>query len=285
MVITEPRVGTARTTLLLAAVLVAFAANSLITRHVVGDGLLDAALLSAVRFIAGAVALVGIALARRERPVVGRANLLPALWLGCYAACISIGYLYIGAAAGTFVFYAAVLLTLLAHEIVTRAAVPPRRMLGAAVALAGVALLAWDALGTVTALGVLLLAATGIAWGLYTAAGRTVADPRVATTGHFVVVAVAALPVAGVTAATGVAVSVPGLVWGVAMGAGTTALAYVAWYAAQRSVSATMAGTVQLAIPVLTAVGAVLLLGEPLSPILVVAAALVCCGMAWGASR
>jgi len=80
---------------------------------VVGKDLLDAGLLSRVRFIAGAAALLGLSLPRSERPVVGRANLLPALWLGVYAVCISYGYLHIGAA-GTFVFYASVLLTLVA---------------------------------------------------------------------------------------------------------------------------------------------------------------------------
>ncbi len=106
--------GRRSTGVLLPLVLVAFAANSLITRHVVGKDLLDARLLSRVRFIAGAAALLGLSLARSERPVVGRANLLPALWLGVYAVCISYGYLHIGAAAGTFVFYASVLLTLVA---------------------------------------------------------------------------------------------------------------------------------------------------------------------------
>jgi drug/metabolite transporter (DMT)-like permease len=43
--------------------------------------------------------------------------------------------------------------------------------------------------------------------------------------------------------------------------------------------SATTAGTVQLVIPILTAPGAVALLGEPLSAALFVAAALVAAGM------
>jgi drug/metabolite transporter (DMT)-like permease len=59
------------------------------------------------------------------------------------------------------------------------------------------------------------------------------------------------------------------------MGAGTTAFAYVAWYACQQSLSATSAGAVQLVIPVLTAAGAALLLGEQLTVRLVVCAALV----------
>jgi drug/metabolite transporter (DMT)-like permease len=278
-----PRSATTRAALpvavLLPFVLVSFAANSLITRYVVTSGLLDAGLLSAVRFVAGAVALVGLALALRERPVVTRANLVPALWLGTYALCISYGYRYIGAAAGTFVFYAMVLVTLMAYDRATGVAVPWRRALGAVVSLAGVAVLAWGSVGTVTVLGVVLLAVTGVSWGLYTAAGRGTADPRVATTGHFVVLAAVALLPAVAGTAFGLRITTAGLVWAVVMGAGTTALAYAAWYACQRAMSGTTAGTAQLAIPVLTTVGAVLLLGERLSPALLVAAVLVGTGM------
>lgn len=272
----------ARVVVLLPFVLVSFAANSLITRYVVGNGLLDAGLLSAVRFVAGAAALVVIALARRERPVPRRGDLLPALFLGVYAVCISYGYRYIGAAAGTFVFYASVLLTLMAHDRVGGSGLPRRLVIGAVVSLTGVAVLAWGSIGTATVVGVGLLAVTGVAWGLYTAAGRTADDPRVATTSHFVVVAaVAVLPgIAGVAA--GFRVTGAGLGWGLAMGVGTTALAYVAWYACQRSLSGTAAGSVQLGVPVVTAAGAVLLLGERLSPALLVAAVLVGAGLLLG---
>lgn len=271
-----------RVVVLLPFVLVSFAANSLITRYVVGNGLLDAGLLSAARFIAGAVALVVIALVRRERPVPRRADLLPALFLGVYAVCISYGYRYIGAAAGTFVFYASVLLTLMARDWVGGSGFSRRIVVGAVVSLTGVAVLAWGSIGTATVVGVGLLAATGIAWGLYTAAGRTADDPRVATTGHFVVVAaVAVIPGVGGVAA-GLRMTGAGLAWGLVMGVGTTALAYVAWYACQRSLSGTAAGSVQLGVPVLTAAGAVLLLGEGLSPALLVAAVLVGAGLLLG---
>ena len=266
------------TPLLLVFVLVSFSANSLITRHVVARGLLDAGLLSAVRFVAGAVALAGIAVARRERIVVGRANLLPAFWLGVYAVCISYGYRHIGAAAGTFVFYATVLLTLVMWDVLHGDAIPARRAAGAVISLAGIAVLASGSIRTVTVLGVLLLAVTGAAWGLYTAAGRTQGDPRVATTGHFVVLAAVLVLPATAGISLGLHVTAAGLAWAIAMGAGTTALAYVAWYACQRSLSGTTAGAVQLIIPVLTAAGAALLLGEQLTVRLAVCAALVAAG-------
>ena len=265
--------------LLLPFVLVAFAANSLITRYVAAEHLLDAGLLSAVRFLAGAVALVAVALARRERLVVGRPNLRPALWLGIYAICISYGYRHIGAAAGTFVFYASVLLTLVANDLARRLPVPRRRGLGAAVSLAGIGVLASGSVGTVTLPGIVLLVATGVAWGLYTAAGRTSVDPRVATTGHFVVLAAVLVLPAAAGVAAGLHTTALGITLATVMGAGTTAFAYVAWYACQRSLSGTTAGSVQLVIPVLTTVGAVLLLGEPLTAALLVAAVLVGSGM------
>jgi drug/metabolite transporter (DMT)-like permease len=76
-----------------------------------------------------------------------------------------------------------------------------------------------------------LLAATGAAWGHYTAAGRGAGD-------------------AAVGFGTGLQTSAAGLAWAVVMGAGTTAFAYVAWYACQRALTGAQAGLVQLAIPV-----------------------------------
>ena len=267
------------TGLLLPFVLVSFAANSLITRYVVRDDLLDAGLLTAVRFLAGAAVLVLLAALRRERLRIGRDNLLPSLALGVYALCISYGYLHIGAAAGTFVFYTAVLLTLVADDRRTVTALPVRRLIGAAVALLGVAVLAASSVATVTPLGVGLLGVTGVAWGLYTVAGRGAADPRIANTGHFALLAVVLLLPAVAGAAVGLRVTGEGLAWAAVMGGGTTAFAYVAWYACQRVLTGAQAGLVQLVIPVLTAAGAVLLLDEPVSVRLLVAAGLVGTGM------
>ena len=145
--------------------------------------------------------------------------------------------------------------------------------------LLGIGVLASGSSGTVTLLGVVLLAATGVARGLYTAAGRATADPRVATTGHFLVLAAVLLVPTVVGASAGLRATGSGLAWAAGMGAGTTASAYVAWYACQRSLSGAAAGTVQLVIPVITAIGAVVLLGEVLSPRLLLAAALVLGGM------
>lgn len=255
-----------RLPLLLAFVLLAFAANSLITRHVVTAGLADPGLLTGVRVLAAAAALLAVALLRDGRVArPGRAALLPTLALGVYAVCISYGYVLIGAAAGTFVFYAAVMVTLVGSDVVRRTPVPTRRRVGAAVSLLGI--------------GVLLLALTGVAWGVYTALGRTAGDPRLATTANFALLALVVVVPTAAGAAGGLTLTGAGLAWGVLMGAGTTAFAYVAWYVCQRALTGTAAGTTQLVIPVVTTLGAVLLLGERLSWTLLVAAVLVGAGL------
>ena len=268
-----------RLPLLLTFVLLAFAANSLITRYVVAADLLDPGLLTGVRVLAGAVALGVVVLVRRERVVPTRAAVLPTVALGAYALCISYGYRFIGAAAGTFVFYATVMLTLVASDLRSGTPVPPRRRVGAVVSLLGIAVLTLGRAELVTALGVLLLALTGAAWGVYTAAGRRPGDPRLATTVNFWLLGAVLAPPTLVGAAAGLHVTAAGLVWAVVMGAGTTAFAYVAWYACQRSLTGTAAGSAQLLIPVLTTAGAVLLLGERLSWTLLVAAVLVVAGL------
>jgi len=269
----------ARLALLLGFVLVSFAANSLITRHVVAAELLDPGLLSAVRVVAAALALLVFTLVRGGRVVVGRRNVMPTLALGAYAVCISYGYRFIGAAAGTFIFYAVVMLTLLGWDLVRRVPLAPRRRLGALVSLAGITVLTSGRVGAVTVTGVLLLALTGAAWGAYTAAGRAAGDPTTATAGNFVLLAVAMLPAGLIGWSAGLRVSTPGLLWAMGMGAGTTAFAYVAWYACQRSMTGTAAGSAQLVIPVITTFGAVALLGERMSWALVAAALLVAAGM------
>lgn len=270
--------------MLLPFVLACFTANSLITRHVVSEGLLDAGLLTVIRFVAGALALLALTASRRERPVVGRANLVPALWLGVYGVFNAYGFRALGAAPGTFVFYATVLLTLVANDVVRSVAVPRRRALGAGVSLVGIGVLASADSGSVSLRGVVLLAASGAAWGLYTAAGRE-GDPRRTTTGHFLLLAAVLAGPGAVGAASGLHMTLAGVLWAVALGAGTTAFGYVAWYACQRMLSGTAAGSVQLLIPILTAGGAVLLLDEMLTARLLVAGAFVGAGLVLGRTR
>jgi drug/metabolite transporter (DMT)-like permease len=94
--------------------------------------------------------------------------------------------------------------------------------------------------------------------------GRAAGDPTQVTAGNFlratpmaVVLALLALPWASVDA--------HGALLALASGALTSGVGYAIWYAALPALSATRAATLQLSVPVITALGAVLLLSEPLT--------------------
>ncbi|SRR5581483_1822679 len=272
----------------LAFVLLSFALNSVVTRLVVGGGLLDPGLATVARFVAGALMLALVALARGRprdaRP--GRRSVAPALWLGAYALLISYGYAHIGAAAGTFVFYALVLATMTAGgALMDRKAPPWRAIAGGLLALAGVGVLALGRLAGTTPLGVALLAGTGVAWGAYSLHGRRQPDAFAFSAGNFALLALALLPLGGALLAAGAAWTARGALLAIAMGALTTALAYVAWYRLLPAIPSAQAATYQMLIPVLAAGIAVAALGEPLSWRFALAAALVLGGMALAGLR
>jgi len=124
----------------------------------------------------------------------------------------------------------------------------------------------------------------GVAWGVYSLLGQGVADPLGATAGNFLravpLVLLVSLLFFGDFQATGTGVALA-----VASGALTSGLGYVVWYAALGGLTAASAATVQLSVPAIAAAGGVLLLGEPLTPRLVVASVLTLGGIAIVLSR
>jgi drug/metabolite transporter (DMT)-like permease len=70
-----------------------------------------------------------------------------------------------------------------------------------------------------------------------------------------------------------------GIMLAVASGALASGVGYSIWYVALRGLSATRAATVQLAVPVLAAIGGVLFMGEIISTRLVVSSLLILGGV------
>jgi drug/metabolite transporter (DMT)-like permease len=127
--------------------------------------------------------------------------------------------------------------------------------------------------------GSLLMLAAGVAWGVYSLRGRGAADPLGATAGNFMRAALMGFGLA-VAALPWLRVDAPGAGYAVLSGALTSGVGYAVWYAALRGLAATHAATVQLSVPVIAAAGGTLLLGEPVTLRLVLAAAAILGGIA-----
>jgi len=120
---------------------------------------------------------------------------------------------------------------------------------------------------------------SGVAWAVYSLRGRSTSDPLGQTTGNFVRAAPVAV-VLSLAALPYLHVKWQGVVLAAVSGALTTGVGYVLWYSALRGLTATVAGVVQLLVPVLAAAGGVILLRESVSPRLVISAILVLGGIA-----
>ncbi len=104
----------------------------------------------------------------------------------------------------------------------------------------------------------------GIAWGAYSLRGKGAGDPASATAGNFLR-AVACAAACSVCAIPWAHFDRAGAVYALLSGAVTSGLGYVIWYTALPGLKAASAAAVQLSVPLLTAAGGILLLGEPLT--------------------
>jgi drug/metabolite transporter (DMT)-like permease len=121
--------------------------------------------------------------------------------------------------------------------------------------------------------------AAGVAWGVYTLRAKGSGDPLRVTAGNFIR---AVVPTAALSLVTLPWFSFDGLglACAVASGALASGVGYAVWYSALPGLTVTTAATAQLSVPVIAAVGGIVLLGEPLSVRLVLASAAVLGGIA-----
>ena len=123
------------------------------------------------------------------------------------------------------------------------------------------------------------MSVAGISWGVYSLIGRGARDPLAATAGNFIY-AVPLTVIASLGFMSQYSVSGHGFALAVLSGALASACGYVIWYAALPGLTATRAATVQLSVPVIAAVGGVLLISEQPTLRLLVASAATLGGVA-----
>jgi len=233
---------------------------------------------SSPRAPAGSVRGVAAGATSRQRAGLLR-GWLPALALVVYALPFSLGYVEVGAAAGALLLFGAVQLTMIGAGRRAGERLGGVGAAGLAAAFAGLLVLTLPG-ASAPALGAaatMLLA--GVAWGAYSLLGRGVTDPIRATARAFTLALPAAL-VMSLWPGAWQGASWWGVGLAIASGALTSGLGYVTWYVVLPSLSRTVASVVQLLVPVVAALGAVLILAEPLDVRLVSAALLVLGGVA-----
>jgi drug/metabolite transporter (DMT)-like permease len=269
-----------RLVLLTLLTMCAFAANSVLTRAAVDGGHLNAGAFAIVRVAAGAVMLGGIAVWRKNAmPLWRRARIPGALSLTLYMVGFSLAYLTLDAGSGALILFGVTQIALFGHAAVTGQGPTLRQIGGAAVAFAGLVVVLWPGEQSATdPVGAALMVLAGIGWAAYTIAGRGAADPLAATGANFILClpGLIALLIGG-----GMSGDAYGIFLAVICGAVTSGLGYALWYAVLRQMHGVTAAVVQLCVPVIAIGAGALLLGEAVTPALLLAAVFVLGGIGW----
>jgi drug/metabolite transporter (DMT)-like permease len=267
-----------RVLLLTLIALVAFAANSILCRLAFERTAIDPASFTSIRLLSGALTLGLIVALRSPARAIG-GNWRSATSLFVYAAAFSFAYVTLPTGIGALLLFAAVQATMILAGLRAGERLVGRQLAGLVLALGGLGYLLWPGWSAPPLGASLLMLAAGIAWGVYSLRGRMAADPLGATAGNFlraaplgIVLSAVALPWMQVDAA--------GSSYAVLSGALASGAGYAVWYAALRGLAATHAATVQLAVPVIAAAGGTLLLNEPVTLRLALAAVAILGGIA-----
>jgi drug/metabolite transporter (DMT)-like permease len=264
--------------LLTAFAMTAFAANSLLCRLALKDGHADPASFTSLRLVAGALAL-WLLVGNSGRMRVRGGDWTSALALFAYAAAFSFAYISLPAGTGALLLFGAVQATMLLAGLWAGERLGIAQAVGLALAIFGLVFMLLPGLAAPPLLGAVLMLAAGVAWGVYSLRGRKGSDPAVTTTGNFLRAAPFALTVS-VLLLPRLHVDLTGVGYALASGALASGLGYVVWYAALQGLTATRASVVQLSAPVIAAFGGVLLLGESVTPRLLVASVAILGGVA-----
>lgn len=271
-----------RTGLFTSSAMIAFAANSLLCRLALGGNTIDPASFTAIRLASGAIALwllVGIrGRETRARGMGRRGDWVSAAMLFLYAIAFSVAYVSLSAGIGALLLFGAVQATMVIAGVSSGERPHAMQWAGLCIALAGLVYLVLPGLTAPPPAGAGLMAIAGIAWGVYSLRGRGKGDPVAVTTDNFIrsvpLVLVISLPMLQRLNWTP-----KGLLLATISGSLTSGMGYVIWYAALPGLSATRAATVQLSVPVLAALGGVILLSESISLRLVFSAVAILGGV------
>lgn len=253
-----------RLALIITVVLIAFAANSILNRLAVDSGGADPASFAALRVAAGALTLWALSRLQHRplRAALTRRRAVGAGALALYMVGFSLGYLTLDAGIGALLLFGVVQMSMFAITAARGAGPTARQVLGAVIALFGLAVVLWPGgEWRVAPMGAAFMAAAGLGWGVYTLAGQGEPDALAGTAANFLW----ALPLtllAPLLSPLPLTLTPGGAALAVLSGAVTSGLGYALWYRVLPRIQPATAATLMVAVPLIAVLGGVVFLGE-----------------------
>ncbi len=267
-----------RLVLLTTITMVAFAANSIFCRLALTESTNDPLSFTIVRLASGSMILLLFFLKGLKAGKIsfGLKSVLPSLMLFSYAIFFSFSYVQMSAGTGALIVFPTVQFTMLGYALYTGTRLQFYEKLGVVVSLLGLVYLLLPGFDMPPVKASILMALSGISWGVYSLLGKSVANPIYSTAKNFVFT----LPlVLSLFFIFGIHLTPSGLLWAMLSGGLTSGLGYLLWYLVLKELSTSTAAVVHLSAPAIAAFGGILFLNEVLSLRLVIASTLILGGL------
>ncbi|WP_194089484.1 DMT family transporter [Vibrio hibernica] len=272
------------TTLLFTTVaLMALAANSVLGRLALTEGHIDPYSFTIIRLSSGAI-MLWLLLKGRTHLFSLSSSIIKGSWLSAfmlflYACSFSIAYLSIDTGIGALILFGAVQISMILYSSFTGTKLKLIEFIGIGLAFSGFLYLVLPNLATPSLSGFILMSIAGIAWAVYTIRGKRCDDPLSDTAGNFIRSLPFTLLLLIGFLFTPPQLALNGILLAITSGAITSGIGYSLWYVALRGLSATQAGVIQLLVPVIAALGAVIFIAEPITPTFIIASIMILGGI------
>ena len=252
-----------------------FALNSILCRAALVVWGMEPLQYTAIRGLSAAVMLALLCALHVVRGAPGKGSVWKQAWkesswagslfLFLYMICFSLAYMTMPSAAGTLIINISVQFGMVGWGLAHGLRLTRMQAAGLALAFAGLLALLSPGLTAPPLVGAMLMVISGLSWGGYSICGRGASSASLATAGPFFRCASAGVSPAG--AAMMLEAPAHPAAWACALAAGAVASApgYVLWYVIVPRYSLTGSSVIQLSVPLITAVLAVLLLNEPIT--------------------
>ncbi|EPE2668321.1 DMT family transporter [Vibrio parahaemolyticus] len=253
------------TFLLTAITMLAFAANSLLCRLALAEGLIDAGSFTLVRLISGAITLIALLVVRgqwkTDRPTF---RFFAGVALFGYAALFSFAYLQLATGTGALLLFGAVQLTLLAIYWWQGERFQFLEIIGIGLSIVGFVWLMLPSATRPDISSALLMLISGVCWAAFTALGKQAPSPSSGITWGFIAASIIGILLSPLMLSS-IHLSLSGILLAITSGAIASGLGYTLWYQVMRKLSLLQAAVSQLSVPAIALLLGTVVLHESLS--------------------
>lgn len=244
--------------------LIAFAANSVLCRLALGENSIDASSFTIIRLLSGAIVLIAILKISNKTGSPSKGSWVSGAMLFLYAITFSFAYITLDTGTGALILFGSVQITMILLSLISGNRLHISEWAGLSIAFTGFVYLVLPGVSSPSVVGFTLMTVAGIAWGIYTLKGRGSDNPLADTAYNFLRTVPLVIILAIITVHN-LHYTLEGVLLAILSGAIASGIGYMIWYIALGDLSATQAAVVQLAVPVIAALGGVIFVSEPLT--------------------